>query len=117
MLMVLAGLGYLIFLWPPLGDRLFFPYIYDGENRMSEARAGSHTAEIAAGCQVDAVLESLSKRSKAHCIFGADVPSDQCVTSTMITLKASGESWNCGFSIGGAPGRSAPHVEACARGK
>jgi hypothetical protein len=27
MLMVLAGLGYLIFLWPPLGDRLFFPYI------------------------------------------------------------------------------------------
>jgi hypothetical protein len=26
-LMVLAGLGYLIFLWPPLGDRLFFPYI------------------------------------------------------------------------------------------
>lgn len=27
MLMVLAGLGYLIFLWPPLGDRIFFPYI------------------------------------------------------------------------------------------
>jgi hypothetical protein len=27
MLMLLAGLGYLIFLWPPLGDRLFFPYI------------------------------------------------------------------------------------------
>jgi hypothetical protein len=27
LLMVLAGLGYLIFLWPPLGDRLFFPYI------------------------------------------------------------------------------------------
>jgi hypothetical protein len=26
-LMALAGLGYLIFLWPPLGDRLFFPYI------------------------------------------------------------------------------------------
>jgi hypothetical protein len=26
-LMVLAGLGYLMFLWPPLGDRLFFPYI------------------------------------------------------------------------------------------
>jgi uncharacterized membrane protein (DUF485 family) len=26
-LMVLAGLGYLIFLWPPLADRLFFPYI------------------------------------------------------------------------------------------
>jgi hypothetical protein len=27
MLMVLAGLGYLMFLWPPIGDRLFFPYI------------------------------------------------------------------------------------------
>jgi hypothetical protein len=27
MLMLLAGLGYLIFLWPPLGDRLFFPDI------------------------------------------------------------------------------------------
>src|SRR5271169_2911774 len=53
----------------------------------------------------------------AHCILGADVPSDQCVTGTMITLKASGESWNCGFSIGGARGRSAPHVEPCARGK
>ncbi len=53
----------------------------------------------------------------AHCILGADVPSDQSVTGTMITLKASGESWNCGFSIGGAPGRSAPHVEPCARGK
>lgn len=26
-LMMLAGLGYLIFLWPPLGDQLFFPYI------------------------------------------------------------------------------------------
>jgi hypothetical protein len=26
-LMMLAGVGYLIFLWPPLGDRLFFPYI------------------------------------------------------------------------------------------
>jgi hypothetical protein len=26
-LMVLAGIGYLIFLWPSLGDRLFFPYI------------------------------------------------------------------------------------------
>jgi Domain of unknown function (DUF4386) len=26
-LMILAGLGYLIFLWPPLGDQLFFPYI------------------------------------------------------------------------------------------
>jgi hypothetical protein len=26
-LMALAGLGYLMFLWPPLGDRLFFPYI------------------------------------------------------------------------------------------
>lgn len=26
-LMALAGLGYLIFLWPSLGDRLFFPYI------------------------------------------------------------------------------------------
>jgi hypothetical protein len=26
-LMLLAGLGYLIFLWPPLGDQLFFPYI------------------------------------------------------------------------------------------
>src|SRR5271155_1467833 len=57
------------------------------------------------------------KRYEAHCMFGADVPSDQCVTGTMITLKASGESWNCGFSIGGAPGRSAPHVEPCARGK
>ena len=27
MLMALAGVGYLIFLWPALGDRLFFPYI------------------------------------------------------------------------------------------
>jgi hypothetical protein len=26
-LLALAGLGYLIFLWPPLGDRLFVPYI------------------------------------------------------------------------------------------
>lgn len=26
-LMALAGLGYLIFLWPPLAGRLFFPYI------------------------------------------------------------------------------------------
>jgi hypothetical protein len=26
-LIALAGLGYLIFIWPPLGDRLFFPYI------------------------------------------------------------------------------------------
>jgi hypothetical protein len=26
-LMALAGLGYLIFLWPPLGGHLFFPYI------------------------------------------------------------------------------------------
>jgi hypothetical protein len=26
-LMVIAGSGYLIFLWPSLGDRLFFPYI------------------------------------------------------------------------------------------
>jgi Domain of unknown function (DUF4386) len=26
-LMTLAGLGYLTFLWPPLGDRLFVPYI------------------------------------------------------------------------------------------
>jgi hypothetical protein len=26
-LMALAGLGYLTFLWPPLGDRLFVPYI------------------------------------------------------------------------------------------
>jgi Domain of unknown function (DUF4386) len=26
-LMMLAGLGYLILLWPALGDRLFFPYI------------------------------------------------------------------------------------------
>ncbi|MFZ3218044.1 MAG: DUF4386 domain-containing protein [Candidatus Acidiferrales bacterium] len=26
-LMALAGLGYLMFLWPPLGSRLFFPYI------------------------------------------------------------------------------------------
>jgi hypothetical protein len=26
-LVVLAGLGYLIFLWPPLGRDLFFPYI------------------------------------------------------------------------------------------
>jgi len=52
-----------------------------------------------------------------YCILGADVPSDQCVTGTMITLKASGESWNCGFSIGGAPGRSAHHVEAGARAK
>jgi hypothetical protein len=26
-LMMLAGFAYLIFLWPPLGDRLFFPYI------------------------------------------------------------------------------------------
>jgi hypothetical protein len=26
-LMVMAGLGYLLFLWPSLGDRLFFPYI------------------------------------------------------------------------------------------
>jgi hypothetical protein len=26
-LMALAGLGYLIFLWPPLGRHLFFPYI------------------------------------------------------------------------------------------
>jgi hypothetical protein len=26
-LMALAGLGYLTFLWPPLGDRLFFPYL------------------------------------------------------------------------------------------
>jgi len=26
-LMVLAGSGYLIFLWPTLGERLFFPYI------------------------------------------------------------------------------------------
>jgi hypothetical protein len=26
-LMALAGLGYLTFVWPPLGDRLFFPYI------------------------------------------------------------------------------------------
>jgi hypothetical protein len=26
-LMALAGLGYLIFLWPSLGSRLFFPYI------------------------------------------------------------------------------------------
>lgn len=27
MLMMLAGFAYLIFLWPPLGQRLFFPYI------------------------------------------------------------------------------------------
>jgi hypothetical protein len=53
----------------------------------------------------------------AHCISGADVPSDQCVTGTMMTLRASGESWNCGFSIGGAPGESAPHVEPWLRGK
>lgn len=26
-LMALAGLGYLIFLWPPLADHLFFPYL------------------------------------------------------------------------------------------
>jgi hypothetical protein len=26
-LMALAGLGYLTFVWPPLGDRLFFPYV------------------------------------------------------------------------------------------
>jgi hypothetical protein len=26
-LVALAGLGYLTFVWPPLGDRLFFPYI------------------------------------------------------------------------------------------
>jgi len=26
-LIALAGLGYLTFLWPPLGDHLFFPYI------------------------------------------------------------------------------------------
>jgi uncharacterized membrane protein (DUF485 family) len=26
-LMALAGAGYLVFLWPSLGDRLFFPYI------------------------------------------------------------------------------------------
>jgi Domain of unknown function (DUF4386) len=26
-LMAMAGFGYLMFLWPPLGDRLFFPYI------------------------------------------------------------------------------------------
>ncbi len=25
--MMLAGFAYLIFLWPPLGDQLFFPYI------------------------------------------------------------------------------------------
>ena len=68
----------------------------------------------------ESILSRLAKSPDghlAHCILGADVPSDQCVTGTMITLKASGESWNCGFSIGGAPGRSAPHVEPCARGK
>lgn len=27
LLMALAGLGYLFFLWPPLGARLFFPYL------------------------------------------------------------------------------------------
>jgi hypothetical protein len=26
-LLALAGLGYLLFIWPPLGDRLFFPFI------------------------------------------------------------------------------------------
>jgi hypothetical protein len=50
-------------------------------------------------------------------IVGAGVPSDQCVTGTMITLIASGDSWNCRFSIGGAPGRSAPQVAPTARGK
>ena len=25
--MMLAGLGYLVFLWPPLGHQLFLPYI------------------------------------------------------------------------------------------
>ncbi len=25
--MAMAGLGYLMFLWPPLGQHLFFPYI------------------------------------------------------------------------------------------
>jgi hypothetical protein len=43
---------------------------------------------------------------------GADDPSDQRASGTMMTLKASGESWNCGFNMGGAPGRSAPHVAA-----
>ena len=68
----------------------------------------------------ESILSQLAKSPDghlAHCILGVDVPSDQCVTGTMITLKASGESSNCEFSIGGAPGRSAPHVEPCPRGK
>lgn len=52
-----------------------------------------------------------------HRIAGAGVPSDQCVTGTISTLMASGEFWNCGFSNGGAPGRSAHHVAPGERGK
>ena len=53
----------------------------------------------------------------AQVIGGAGVPSDQWVTGTIKTLNASGEVWNCGLSIGGAPGRSAPQVAPAARGK
>lgn len=40
----------------------------------------------------------------AHRMTGAGVPSDQEGAGTMITLIASAEAWNCGFSITGEPG-------------
>ena len=65
----------------------------------------------------DAVEKDLVAPKPPQSIAGAGDPSDQWVTGTIRMLSASGESWNCGLSIGGAPGRSAPQVAAWARGK
>ena len=50
-------------------------------------------------------------------VIGAGVPSDQCVTGTISTLNCSGESRNCGLSMGGVPGRSAAQAALFAFGK
>ncbi len=83
------------------------------DQRITARGPGTSAADFVSSRAIHAGLRA----RRDYRIFGAGDPSDHCATGTIRTLIASGDSWNCGFSIGGAPGRSAPHVEPGERGK